>query len=508
MGEKLEHRRLRGTHHERDAPNGPALAGWLGLGGNQAKALGTGLAVGCVAIGFNYLAHILFALPLLPEQVGVLLLRRLPLFVFSAGVKTLGPLARPMLLVGATLGLILLLGVVALLVERLVPHGQPLVLALSAAVLVVAVLLLGADGGASLNSLVLEVALLTAVMTVGYSAGRTIRHPAATTREDRRWLLRNLFVGAVGLAVVPIGYVDIRRLMTALATKEGSRAATEITPIGDFYVVSKNLAGDPVVDANSWRLILPDGHRLSYEQLLAIPSQQLEVTYECISNEVGGTLISNGIWRGPRVQDLLAETAVPANATYLLIESADGYTESFPLSQLTPDCLLATHLNGQSLPAAHGFPARFVFPGHYGMKQPKWVTRLKLSAQDKRGYWEQVGWDEMAIVKTMSRVDSPVDGSVISAGTVRISGIAFAGVRRIGAVEVSWDQVGWHEAELEPEFSPYSWRFWQLDTQLRTGRYTISVRARDGAGALQTAIPAATLPNGADGLHRIVLDVL
>ncbi len=466
------------------------------------------LAVACLAIGFNYLGHVLFALPLFPEQVGVLLLRRLPLFAFSAGVRTLGPLARPLLLVGATIALILLLAMVARLVERLVPRWQPLALALSVAILGAAVLLAGADRGANLNTLALEVAWLTAVMTVGDSAGRWIRHPAAPTGEDRRRLLRNLFVGAVGLAVVPIGYVDIRRLITALATKEGSRAATEITPIGEFYVVSKNLAGDPVLDAKSWRLILPDGTRLTYEQVLAIPSQQLEVTFECISNEVGGTLISNGIWRGPRVQDLLRETAVPASATYLLIESADGYTESFPLAQLTPDCLLATHLNGQPLPTVHGFPARFVFPGHYGMKQPKWVTRLKLSAHDERGYWEQIGWDQMAIVKTMSRIDSPLDGSVVSAGTVRLSGIAFAGVRRISAVELSWDRTGWHLAELEREFSPYSWRFWHLETQLSTGRYTIKVRARDGAGTVQTAVPTGTLPNGADGHHKIVLDVL
>lgn len=467
-----------------------------------------GLAVGCFAIGFNYLAHVLFAQPLFPEQVGVLLLRRLPFFVFSAGVQTLGPLARPLLLLGATIGLILLLAVVVVLVERLVPRRRPLALALSVVVLAGAVLLASAGRGIDPKRLALELALLSFVAMAGYSASKALRHGSATTRDDRRRLLRNLVVGAVGLAVVPIGYVDIRRVITALATKEGSRAATQVTPIGDFYVVSKNLAGDPVVDAESWRLILPDGSRLSYEQLRTIPAQQLEVTFECISNEVGGTLISNGIWRGPGVQDLLADTSVTANATYLLIESADGYTESFPLSQITPDCLLATHLNGQPLPAAHGFPARFVFPGHYGMKQPKWVTRLKLSAQDERGYWEQIGWDEKAIVKTMSRIDSPLDGAVVSAGTVHISGIAFAGVRRIGAVEVSWDTTGWHLAELEREFSPYSWRFWHLDTQLLTGRYSIRVRARDGSGAIQTATPAATLPNGADGLHRIVLDVL
>ncbi len=463
--------------------------------------------MGCLGIGGNYLAHLLFALPLLPEQTGVLLLRRLPLFVFSAGVQTLGPLARPLFLVAATIGLIILVAFLALVAERILRRGPALILAVSVAVLGAGIALASANRGDNPNALVLEVTLLSAVAAVGYSAGRSIRQTPATTREDRRRLLRNLFVGAVGLAALPIVYVDTRRLITALATKEGSRSATEITPISDFYVVSKNLAGDPVVDPNSWRLILPDGNGLTYEELLAIPSQQLEVTFECISNEVGGTLISNGVWRGPRVQDVLGKTAVPANATYLLIESADGYTESFPLAQLTPDCLLATHLNGQPLPAVHGFPARFVFPGHYGMKQPKWVTRLKLSAQDERGYWEQIGWDEKAIVKTMSRIDVPLDGSVAPTGSVRLSGIAFAGERRISAVELNWDQTDWHEAELEREFSPYAWRFWHLDARLSTGRYIIKVRARDGAGAVQTAAPTPTLPNGADGLHSIVLEV-
>ncbi len=495
------------TELNRQRRDVPSARRWLRFARAQGPAIGTGLAVGCLGIGGNYLAHLLFALPLLPEQTGVLLLRRLPLFAFSAGVQTFGPLARPLLLVGATIGLIILVALLALFAEHTFQRGPALILPVSVAILGAGIALASANRGDNPMALVLEVTLLSAVAAVGYSAGRSIRQTPATTREDRRRFLRNLFVGAVGLAALPIVYVDIRRLITALAIKEGSRAGAEITPISDFYVVSKNLAGDPVVDANSWRLILPDGNGLTNEELLAIPSQQLEVTFECISNEVGGTLISNGIWRGPRVQDVLAKTAIPANATYLLIESADGYTESLPLAQLTPDSLLATHLNGQPLPAVHGFPARFVFPGHYGMKQPKWVTRLKLSAQDERGYWEQIGWDEKAIVKTMSRIDVPQDGSAAPAGIVRLSGIAFAGIRRISAVELSWDQTDWHEAELEREFSPYSWRFWHLDADISTGHYTVKVRARDGAGVVQTAVPAPTLPNGADGLHTIALDV-
>jgi len=338
---------------------------------------------------------------------------------------------------------------------------------------------------------------------------RVVRELATSAQvsEDRRILMRNIFYGAVGLALLGIGYVNVRRFDTALAIKEGSRTPTEITPVGDFYVVSKNIGGDPVVDASTWRLNLP-GRSLSYDELLALPSHDLELTLECISNEIGGTLISNGSWKGPRVSDVLALTSVPSNATWMLMESADGYTESFQLRDLTPDHLLATHLNGSPLTPMHGFPARFIFPGRYGMKQPKWVTRIGFSVSDRPGYWENNGWDERAIIKTMSRIDRPSDGAALAAGSIQFGGIAFAGARRISGVELSWDGgQSWKPADLQAEFSPYAWRFWQLSTSIAAGHYSVKVRARDGEGTLQTSQSASTLPNGADGYHTITLDL-
>src|SRR5256886_14405435 len=143
----------------------------------------------------------------------------------------------------------------------------------------------------------------------------------------------------------------------------------------------------------------------------------------------------------------------------MLTESVDGYTESFPLRELTPDHRLVTHLNGAPLSPQHGFPARFIFPGHYGMKQPKWVTRIRFSADDQPGYWENNGWDERAIVKTMSRIDRPFDGAALAAGAVPIRGIAFAGARRISGVGVSWGGGGGRQAAgVPPEVSAYCWR--------------------------------------------------
>jgi hypothetical protein len=470
------------------------------------RAAVAGACAGCLALGTDYLAHGLLQVPLLPEQAGNLVLRILPVAAFSALLRTFTILARPLLLVLATLIIIAAYAAGAMVVHRVLPKAE--MAALAAAVLLVGgvVAILGASPADTPTNLLIEAAILVAGVPIAYAAISGLMDAPPEDRERRR-TLRALFFGGVGVAILTIGFVDLRRFITALAMKEGDRAQTEITPVGSFYVVSKNLGGDPQVDAGSYRLVLPN-QSLTYSELLALPVHELELTLECISNEVGGNLISNGLWRGPRVLDVLARTTVPSNAAWMLIESADGYTESFRLAELTSDHLLATHLNGAHLTAAHGFPARFLFPGHYGMKQPKWVTRLRFSSQDERGYWENNGWDERAVVKTMSRIDVPQDGAQFAAGRVRFAGIGFAGDRRVSAVEISTD-LGrtWVAADLQPEFSPYAWRFWSVTPALGSGHHVVRVRAQDGTGAWQTAVSAPTLPNGADGYHSIAIDV-
>ncbi len=478
----------------------------FGPGAGGQRPLITGLSAGALALGADYLTHALFAIPLLPEQAGYIMLKLLPLSTFETLLKALGVLARPLLLVGATIVIIGAYGAAAVLVARLFPRRYVLILTGLTAVVSAVVAIVAFSPSDSPIGVAVEVALLAATVPVVDRVLHSLAS-AGTVNEDRRLLLRNLFYGAVGIAVLGIGYANVRRFATALAMKEGSRAPTEVTAVGDFYVVSKNLGGDPVVNASTWRLNLP-GRSLTYDELLALPARQLELTLECISNDVGGTLISNGIWKGPRVSDVLALTSVPSNATWMLMESADGYTESFLLRDLTSDHLLATHLNDGPLTSMHGFPARFIFPGHYGMKQPKWVTRIRFSTSDQPGYWENNGWDERAIVKTMSRIDRPADGAALASGSVQFSGIAFAGSRRISGVELSWDgRRSWQAAQLLAEFSPYAWRFWQLTATLPAGHYDVEVRARDGEGTLQSAKSAPTLPNGADGYHRITFDV-
>src|SRR5260370_15600940 len=98
--------------------------------------------------------------------------------------------------------------------------------------------------------------------------------------------------------------------------------------------------------------------------------------------------------------------------TWVSFGARDGYTESLPLSMVRghPEILVAYELDGAPLPTAHGYPARILIPGHYGMKGPKWLDPIKLTNHEARRYWEQHGWGHNAPVKTTSRHDSTHDG--------------------------------------------------------------------------------------------------
>ena len=44
----------------------------------------------------------------------------------------------------------------------------------------------------------------------------------------------------------------------------------------------------------------------------------------------------------------------------------DAYVKDLPIARLEADALVAYEMNGDALPAEHGFPARLVVPGFYG----------------------------------------------------------------------------------------------------------------------------------------------
>jgi DMSO/TMAO reductase YedYZ molybdopterin-dependent catalytic subunit len=290
----------------------------------------------------------------------------------------------------------------------------------------------------------------------------------------------------------------------------------EVTPNGQFYVISKNPMGlDPRLDGRRWRLdiagLVGRPLTLSLDDIKAMPALSRYHTLACISNEVGGDLIGNASWKGVRLRDVIGRAGgVNPRAIRFAFRSADGYTEGIPVADaMQADVMLAYEMNGAPLPPEHGFPLRLLIPGLFGMKNPKWITKIEAVSTDFTGYWQASGWSDEAVVQTMSAIRVPGDNGTVRAGEVGLGGVAYSGDRGIAGVEVSVDGGRtWMPAEVKPALGPYTWVLWAaIWKPAGPGRYTVRVRARDGGGVVQTAAERPTLPDGATGHHTIRVQV-
>jgi DMSO/TMAO reductase YedYZ molybdopterin-dependent catalytic subunit len=286
-----------------------------------------------------------------------------------------------------------------------------------------------------------------------------------------------------------------------------------VTANDSFYRIDTALQV-PIVDPAKWQLtitgMVENEVALSFDELLALPLVEHYVTLTCVSNEVGGNLAGNARWLGYPVRELLARAKPRPGADMVLSRSVDGFTASTPLSALTdPDrlAIIAVGMNGEPLPAQHGFPARMVVPGLYGyVSATKWVTSLKVTtfAAD-HGYWTPLGWSSHGPIKLASRIDTPVQSA--KAGRVAVAGVAWAQHTGIGKVEVKVDNGPWRTARLAGTTGPDTWRQWIWEWDATPGRHDLTVRAVDADGRLQIARQAPPAPNGATGYHTVSVDV-
>src|SRR5205085_11922723 len=128
-------------------------------------------------------------------------------------------------------------------------------------------------------------------------------------------------------------------------------------------------------------------------------------TLECISNEVGGEYISTAKFAGIPVREILDRAGVERGVVEAVFGTVSGYSDSIPIGvAMDPTTLIAVGINGRALPTEHGFPARLLAVGNYGMKNPKWLTSIQVVTRPYQGFWERRGWSKPATVRTMSRI--------------------------------------------------------------------------------------------------------
>ncbi len=509
-----------------------------------------GFLAGLIAGGVFTLLMVILARTLglfsVPELVGYRIIAAMPLALFSIGVEKFGGNAKQLLLVGTTIGQVIVGGLLGLLWasyadtlpgesrpnRRLPAAWQPsyfggiVYAAILFVIIEVGIFTLTGAGlfGALLPAGVAAtvVAGLVEVLVYGLTLAflyRALMVPAtgraATTATPltRRQLLVRFVFGVAALAVGGSAILGLVRSPAAIKAKTGGRVGDgdlppEITPTEDFYHVSKNFS-DPKVSENGWKVeiggLVDKPYSLTLAEIRTLPAVTETRTLCCISNEIGGDLISNATWKGARLKDILERAGVQSSAIKLVLGASDGYTDSIAIDKaLNGDVIAVYEMNGVQLPDDHGFPLRLLVPDIYGMKNVKWLTRISAVADDYLGFWQQQGWNDKAQIKTMSRIDFPTAHALLPTGEARMGGVAFAGARGIAKIELSIDGgKTWQDGTVRKPLGPYSWVLWTATPQLTDGDHQVLVRATDGTGTTQPQIARPPLPDGASGWHTI-----
>lgn len=290
-----------------------------------------------------------------------------------------------------------------------------------------------------------------------------------------------------------------------------------VTPISIFYV--RNHFPTPRVDVDAWRLriegtAIERALELSYEDILGLPSRSQINWLECAGNgrlffalfggrpapgvqwRSGG--VSAGEWTGVPLAEVLARAGVKTGAVDVLLEGLDEgrVGRPIPLSvAMDPATILAYGLNGEPLPADHGFPLRAIIPGWASIACIKWLGRIVVEDRPVKTRYntedyvmkgpEHPGSPPITRQNIKSVVALPW-GSTLPAGRHTIRGFAWSADGRISRVEYSLDGgKAWAQARLAEPNMPFLWVRWEFVWQAAPGEHTITTRATDEKGSTQ-----------------------
>ena len=367
--------------------------------------------------------------------------------------------------------------------------------------------------GFALCLFVYERILITALRSLAQPAGDTAEFTPSIGR-------RALVLGGLGLLAAG-GAAALMRRLYGLATfsYDGTQykgsIVQGITPNDQFYCVTKNVI-DPRVDADVWRLevtgLVHNRRTYRIKEIKEFAAIEQQTTLMCISNGLDAGLISNAIWKGFPLRNLIEASSPVSRAGRVHFHGVDNYSDTIPWeTAMDPTTLLAYEMNGVPLPHRHGYPLRAIVPGYFGEKHVKWLTRVEITGSDATGFYETQGWGPDFIAPTRSRIDLPYDQSLFSlakqAGPIEVKGIAYGGDRGVSRVELSFDDGGtWSDAAIYYGGGDLAWSLWNTNWMPNgPGDYTLVVRATDGEGEVQEWEPDRSPFSGITGFHKITV---
>jgi len=285
-----------------------------------------------------------------------------------------------------------------------------------------------------------------------------------------------------------------------------------VTPNIDFFV--RNHFAIPKISEEAWRLeihgLVSNPLKLSYSDVLLMPSVRRLSTLECAGNVSGGGGVGTAVWSGVPLGPLLRQAGLKPGTTTIAFHGADSgegedvppgthFARAIPLEKaMDPATLLAYEMNGEPLPAKHGFPLRALVPGWYGMDSVKWLTSIEVMEQPLKGYFQDEKYVSLGAhgasrpitrMQANSKFFRPSEGEEIRVKRYRAEGVAWAGERKIARVEVRVGGGAWQPANLAASPAAMIWTSWSYEWQVPgSGRYTLEVRATDDGGRSQPEV--------------------
>ena len=216
----------------------------------------------------------------------------------------------------------------------------------------------------------------------------------------------------------------------------------------------------------------------------------------------GRGAIGTAEWTGVRLRDLLEPAGLAPGAREVMPESLDEIRARRPMplwKALADDTLVVLAMNGEVLPADHGFPARMVVSGWLGAASIKWLARIEVSLGHLFVPWNT---EDYVLIGPDYPSDGPARGQAITTQPISaltelpwparlrpepqvIRGRAFAGDVPVALVEYRIDDGPWRTAELLSPEIPGAWVRWQFGWTPEPGDHVLRVRATDGRGGTQ-----------------------
>ena len=305
-----------------------------------------------------------------------------------------------------------------------------------------------------------------------------------------------------------------------------SELGLDLTPNSEFFVRSHFPV--PPAELSTWVLRVDGAVKsprvFTYEDLTEMKQETVVTTLECAGNgrtayesaapgelRWGVGAVGTATWDGVPVSVILGKVRVTDAAKELVGEGADSgfvpgsskavnYQRGLPLKKaLAKGTLIALKMNGRVLPPEHGYPARLVVPGWYGMASVKWLSRLTLrSGEPFAGYYNatkyvyvekshgQTRTEPVTQIRVKSLVTAPADGESLPVGKkLTIRGKAWSGAGRVERVEVDVGE-GWRAVKMTKPVGRFAWTSWVFDWRpLKKGVTAISTRATDREGNTQ-----------------------